>query len=222
MWGLTTSGGVPALASIAAAAPFPGSDHDGGFFTSVSSDGTTANTAIIWAVGRPATSDTNNFVTLYAVNATPSGASLPLLWHGTAGAWPSTNANPNIVPTVANGRVYVASYQQLQIFGLITPRIHKRFTGEFLAALPALPPPSGPQFFGTVKSIEGTHMVLELRTGRSLEVDVSGAIKTGHIALLRPGQSAQVKGSMGKDRVFNANVVIRAKGRSLWGSDKEQ
>jgi hypothetical protein len=34
------------------------------------------------------------------------------------GTWPNTNALANLVPVVANGRVYVAGYQQLAIYGL--------------------------------------------------------------------------------------------------------
>jgi hypothetical protein len=36
-----------------------------------------------------------------------------------AGNWSNKNSNANVVPTVANGYVYVASYQQIQIFGLL-------------------------------------------------------------------------------------------------------
>ena len=40
------------------------------------------------------------------------------LFKGTAGVWPSFFGNSNLVPVVANGKVFVASYMQLQIFGL--------------------------------------------------------------------------------------------------------
>ncbi len=35
-----------------------------------------------------------------------------------AGDWPNTGGNANIVPVVANGRVFVANYRALSIFGL--------------------------------------------------------------------------------------------------------
>jgi hypothetical protein len=35
----------------------------------------------------------------------------------TPGTWPNLRGNANIVPMVANGNVFVASYQTLTIFG---------------------------------------------------------------------------------------------------------
>jgi hypothetical protein len=35
-----------------------------------------------------------------------------------ANTWSDFNANPNIVPVVANGRVYVASKKELAVFGI--------------------------------------------------------------------------------------------------------
>lgn len=87
--------------------------QDGGFFTSVSSNGTQAGTGIIWAVSRPTNSNPAN-VTLYALSA----ANGSTLFSATAGTWPNTGGNANIVPVVANGLVFVASNRQLSIFGL--------------------------------------------------------------------------------------------------------
>jgi len=36
-----------------------------------------------------------------------------------SGTWPNLSGNANLVPVVANGQVFVASYKQLQIFGLL-------------------------------------------------------------------------------------------------------
>ena len=57
--------------------------QDPGFFTSVSSNGTTAGTAIIWAVGRP-TVPTEPTVTHYAFAATPSDETLTQLFSSPA------------------------------------------------------------------------------------------------------------------------------------------
>jgi hypothetical protein len=97
----------PALQLEATSPTLAITPQDPGFFTSVSSNGTQPNTAIIWAIGRP--TGTDNQITLYAFNGTASGSALPLLWSGAAGTWPNLGGNANLVPTVANGRVYVAS-----------------------------------------------------------------------------------------------------------------
>ena len=57
-------------------------------------------------------------VQLYAFGAAPSGGTLPLLYSSQAGSWPNSQVSANIVPVVANGKVYVASNKQLTIFGL--------------------------------------------------------------------------------------------------------
>jgi outer membrane protein assembly factor BamB len=98
-----------------------------GVFTSVSSNGVSASSAVIWALGRPL--DHNpGYLKLYAFDAS-SGATL---FSGTAGTWPY-QGDANLVPVVANGKVYVASNQTLAIFGLGTA-----------AAASALPTPKPP------------------------------------------------------------------------------
>jgi hypothetical protein len=96
-----------------------GGTQDPGFFTSISSDGT--HDAIIWALSRP-NDPLPADLTLYAFKADSGGPTLTTLFQATAGTWPSFNGvlgrNSNLVPVVANGRVYVASYKQLTIFGL--------------------------------------------------------------------------------------------------------
>jgi hypothetical protein len=91
----------PALTLEAASATLPVTPQDPGFFTSVSSNGTQPNTAIIWAIARPTGAD--NHLTLYALNGTASAGALNTLWSGAAGTWPNTGGNANLVPTVANG-----------------------------------------------------------------------------------------------------------------------
>ena len=85
-----------------------------GFFTSVSSNGT-AN-PIIWALSRPTGKLTT--VYLYAFAPDLGGATMKQLFAGTAGKWVTNGANTNLVPVVANGKVFVASYKELVILGL--------------------------------------------------------------------------------------------------------
>lgn len=95
------------------------SGQDPGFFTSISSNGTT--NAIIWALARPI-SGSQPAITLYAFNPDAGGSTMPVLFQATAGSWVNMGNNANLVPVVANGEVFVASYQQLQIFGLLSAR----------------------------------------------------------------------------------------------------
>ena len=94
---------------------------DDGTFPVVSSNGTKAGSAVVWFVQKPATNVDNDPgapVTLMAYAATD--LTKPLL-SIQAGAWThGRKSNANLVPTVANGRVYVASNKQLQIFGLLS------------------------------------------------------------------------------------------------------
>ena len=92
-----------------------GGIQDPGFFTSISSNGT--SNPIIWALSRP-NGNSGNPISLYAFNPDSGGGTMTNLFTSTAGNWPNTNGNANLVPVVADGLVFVASNQQLQIFGL--------------------------------------------------------------------------------------------------------
>ncbi len=91
-----------------------GGGQDGGFFTTISSNGTA--TPVIWAISRPTYG--SGPIYLYAFNPATSGSSMTMLFSGVAGSWAVMSANANLVPVVANGKVFVASNKQLQIFGL--------------------------------------------------------------------------------------------------------
>jgi hypothetical protein len=106
--------GTPSLSVVGISNAIPGGANDPGFFTTVSSSGT-SNT-IVWGVSRPSTTDQS--VYLYAFNP-DSGATTATLFSGQAGTWPNVGGNANLVPVVANGRVFVASHQQVRIFGLL-------------------------------------------------------------------------------------------------------
>jgi hypothetical protein len=82
-----------------------------GFFTSISSNGTVAGSAVIWAVNRPF--DKGIDLSLYAFDA----ATGKQLVSTAAGTWPGPR-DANIVPTVANGKVYVADNKMLFIYGI--------------------------------------------------------------------------------------------------------
>jgi hypothetical protein len=86
-----------------------------GFFTSISSNGK-AN-PIIWALSRPTTNNKGAPIRLFAFDP-ESGTKMTKLFESVAGNWPNTGGNANLVPVVANGLVFVASNQELQVFGL--------------------------------------------------------------------------------------------------------
>ena len=112
VWKLATSPS-PSL-SLAASSPTIPMIQWPGFFTTVSSNGK-AN-PIIWALSHPV-SATDRTIHLYAFDPL-SGTTMTQLFSAAAGVWPRPG-NSNIVPVVANGQVFVASYKQLQIFGPI-------------------------------------------------------------------------------------------------------
>jgi hypothetical protein len=106
----------PALKSVSSTT-ITSSGQIGGVFTSISSNGTAD--PIIWTVSRPVTGSNNMTLYAYNPNQKASGGGMTLLYSAVAGQWPNFKGNSNQVPTIANGNVYVASYQQLNIFGLL-------------------------------------------------------------------------------------------------------
>jgi hypothetical protein len=217
----------PALQSEVSSPALATTPQDPGFFTSVSSNGTQPNTAIIWAIGRP--TGTDDHIILYAFNGTASGSVLPL-WSGPAGTWPNLGGNVNLVPTVANGRVYVASHRQLEICGFTAPQpgalgkpagqreTPQRLVSQASSALLRVKPGSA-VFWGTIKSIHDSRIVLVLRGGEMLQVDLSGALKQGTAVEPIPGRNVVVEGKFNTDGVFEARMMLRAKGRESWGPD---
>jgi hypothetical protein len=112
-WKVQTSP-KPALV-LASTSPNINGGQDPGFFTSVSSNGT--SNPIIWVLSRPVSSSAPR-IYLVALNPDAGGSSMTQLFKGFAGAWQNVGGNSNLVPVVANGQVFVASNKQLQIFGL--------------------------------------------------------------------------------------------------------
>jgi hypothetical protein len=221
---LSPSAQNPAL-SVEAAAAVNEPAQAGGFFTSISSEGKQPGTAIIWAVGRLAKKDPSKRLMLYAFNATASGTSLPLIWSGAAGNWQSPGNSSDVVPTVANGMVYVASYRQLSIFGQKRPQPPAAVASLQLERFQAPAEPeaiSGSSYWGKVLKIDGSRLSLELRTGRVLDVDIAPAVRAGQARTVAEGQPARVGGVMNTNGTFEADFLWRAQDQSLWGEDRAQ
>jgi hypothetical protein len=188
------------------------SGDDPGTFTTVSSNGTQAGTAIVWATGRPTGTGPNPAtVNLYAFAATPSSGTLPLLFSSPAGSWPYyATSNANFVPVVANGRVFVASYQQLTIFGLGGHPFVAR-------AQDAAKPAALNTITGVLEHADGP--VLTLRT--RAQVDDSDALRRGQIGVLVAGNAYTVQGTYVSTGALRAQTVGRAKASpAIWPPDR--
>lgn len=213
-WRLRTTPTV-ALSQESTSPSFP-NGQDPGMFTTISSNSTTAGTAIVWTVTHPDDSNPAD-VELAAVN--PANGSV--LYSADAGTWPSVHGNANIVPTVAGGRVFVASYKQLAIFGLLPPG-----TRSGIAFRPSYPryanvPAGTHQFTGVIGVLTGSAFTLRTRTGRLLQVDASAAIRTDRSVALYPGETVFVRGRLSGPWGLGAASVLREKwSPAMWAPDR--
>ena len=188
----------------------PPTSQDPGSLTTVSSNRREPGTAIVWTVARPSPGDSARKVTLYAFDAS-SGATLAT---AAAGTWPNLGGNANIVPVVANGQVYVASYKQLAIFGLGTSG------AAIVARTAAVVKTPGHQLFGTIRSIDGERFALETRTGQSVTVDASKAMQEHKSVPPVVNSNVLVRGDYDASGVLQANTILHAKRSSSWGPDQ--
>lgn len=204
------------LVSQGASVQLP-SGGDSGFFTSVSSWG--KSDAIIWAVSHP---DSARTVWLYAFRATPAGAHLAQpLFSAAAGTWPY-GGNANIVPTVANGKIYVASYQQLMIFG------HHGHKGKKVEELHLVAPErmrialreGRHEIYGTIREAKESHLTVRTRDGKQVEVDASAAVQSGRSIPLVAEHNVEVVGTYDANGTLHAESIQRAKSSSSWPSDR--
>ncbi len=215
VWRVQTS---PSIAlSAAGTSPQVPDGQDPGFFTAVSSAGNHPG-AIIWAVARP----TNSYgaIKLFAFTATPRGGStLETLYQATAGYWASSGANANIVPVIANGKVYVASYQQLDIFGLGGTAPGAATTRPIAATRMNGHAPH--EVTGTLVARRDSMLALRTRTGRVVRVDGSEAVRRERSVDLVVGESLTVRGTYDAAGVLHATAILRAKpSSSTWPPDR--
>jgi hypothetical protein len=185
----------------------------GGFNTSVSSDG--SKHGVIWAVGRPR-NRTNNAVRLFAFDAN-TGTQLT---EQTAGNWVHVGGDANIVPVVASGKVLVASYKQLQIFGLTTAATAAASSAAENAPLLAAAPDdetTGHVTYGTVDRTQDNQITLRTRNGEVVTIEISP--QTRSYAPATPGAALQVR-ALETAGVLTATVVLPASADpASWGGD---
>lgn len=203
------------------------SGQDPGFFTVVSSNGTQNGSAIIWAVGRP-TNLNPALVTLYAFNAIATNAHYTLLYSSPAGSWPTPGDNANIVPVVANGKVYVASYKALTIFGAggasaaaTAPKMASQAAAQ---PSPLVAPTSTHLVSGILTAIDRSTLTLQTRSGKSVKIDDAQAVQNQRVgAPLSAGIPLTVQGStIEGNGALLAISIVRAKGTAgeLWPPDR--
>lgn len=191
-----------------------------GFFTTVSSNGTKRDTAVIWAVERPSDIHTL-YVSLKAFD--PQNGS-KLIYSAVAGSWPfAPTANANIVPVVANGKVLVASYKTLIAFGLTSSSADARPIALHFAPPPPLTPlPAGVahELHGVVKSINGSTLTLRLRDGRLVAVDMAAARASFAVAPVSAGQASDVRGNYQGNRFVATSILHQKAYPALWADDR--
>jgi len=194
------------LEAVSAALP---SGQDPGVITSVSSKGTTANTAIVWAVSRPLAN--HGSVTLFAIN--PADGST--LFSAPIGHWLKSDQNANLVPVVANGRVYVGVDKYLFAFGLGGGPVRA------VASSDEEPRVESNEVHGTVVAIDGSSIILKTRSGRQVSVDRSYADKSDRSAPVFVGHAVGVDGYYDKAHTLHAKIIFRAKDSpAMWPTDK--
>ena len=224
-WKLQTSP-TPQLVQEAStgSAVVNGLPDNGGVIPVVSSNGTAAGTAIVWFVQRPAASSDVNPgtpLTLYAYSATNLSQPLVSILGGT---WThADNSNANIVPTIAKGRVYVASNMQLRIYGLgirpaeAIPDPISPSQPEAISCPASIAPATAVsgstqihQLYGTVCQANGAELKLALRTGRAVSIDTGTKFNARRPVLLTPGRPLHVVLTIDKTGVAHAQKITPA------------
>ena len=224
-WKLQTSPSVQVIQETSTGSgPVSGLPDNGGTMPVISSNGTTAGTGIAWFVQRPAFSSDQNPGTPLTLRAYSASNLQQQLFSILGGTWThAVNSNANVVPTVAKGKVYVASNLQLRIYGLIG---HE---GPDKVIVPASLTPSAPasitcpakispfaavsgaapvhELYGTVCQASGTEMRLALRNGRAISIDVSHAFDRHRQVLLTPGRPLHVSVTIDKNGVARAQKI---------------
>lgn len=216
---ITSSSAAPTLLQESSTAITTGQDP--GFFTTVSSNGTQAGSAVVWAVGRP--TSTPGTMPLYAIDPNTGN----VIYKASAGNWIYGNANADTVPTVADGHVYVATYQQLAIFGLggaASAKGPDRFAA--LARTETAPPgfelaADEHAVWGTIVEMTQDELVLKNRGGGLVRVDLTLARQAGNVAEAADGEAAVVIGRFAAGGVLVAKNVEHAKPEmGLWPADQ--
>lgn len=202
-WKLQTSPSLQLVKdSSTGSGPVNGLPDNGGTIPVISSNGTDAGTGIAWFIQRPATSSDNDPGTPITLRAYNAANLSQQLFSAQAGTWRhAVNSNANLVPTVANGKVYVASNKQLQIFGLLGGKAAKSVPISSqpdnvscpadVPASEAIGAPGLHNFRGTICSVGAAEIQIAIAGQKSVRVDVSQMAKS--YLLLTPGRPVKIR-----------------------------
>ena len=161
-------------------------------------------------------------LTLSAFAALAVNGSYPLLYSSPAGSWGGGNAN--VVPSVANGKVYVASYKALTIFGGATAMAPQMASQATLQPNPMVAPASPHLVSGILRAIDQSTLTLQTRTGKSVKIDDAQAVQNQRVGVpLSIGIALTVQGSMIEGTgALLATSIVRAKGTTgeMWPPDR--
>jgi len=205
--------------SLTATSPGLPDGQDPGFFTTVSS-ARKGRDAIIWALARPAYVPGPMSLFALTSEAHHGSSQLQTLYQGTAGYWEASNGNANLVPVVANGKVYVASYEQLDIFGLGGSAANASAArGGAMAFHGSSDAPN--DVTGTLLTISGSYLTLRTRTGKLVRVDDSAAVRHERTGDLVRGEPFTARGKYDAADVLHAVTIVRAKpAEASWPPDR--
>ncbi|MBV8800293.1 MAG: hypothetical protein JO208_10880 [Alphaproteobacteria bacterium] len=187
--------------------------QDPGVFTVVSSDNHKGT--VIWATGKPVDFDPGTFQ-LYAFDAVTGH----VLFKGDAGTWPFPENNATVMPVTANGRVFVASYKQLAIFGLGkggAAALQKVAAPDMRVKLA----PGEHEIYGTVRAIEGNKLTVQKRDGSVVVVDAWRAEAQHAKAQPQTGKALVARGTYASVGVLDASAALHAKNNpAMWYPDR--
>ena len=215
VWKVAASGAKPKLELKRQPGNVDGAQFPG-FFTSVSSNGSLKGTAVIWAVGRPVDSDPAH-ISLYAFDPDHDGT----LFSGVAGSWPNTGGDSNIVPVVANGKVFVASDQTISIFGIGGAKRKVALPAPVRVDMRIALAPGEHEIFGTVQHIDGTTIDIRTRTGATARIDAASAKSKFDLARPWVGHALMARGTFASDGTMNAGLIVHAKDSpKMWLADR--
>ena len=211
VWRLQTSP-TTMLVKQSSTEPVPTAQR--GFFTTISSNSHSPGTAIIWAVSRP-TSAASPEIALYAFSADDAKT----IYTGKAGTWPNVSGNPNIVPVVANGKVFVASFKELAIFGMGG---HERVAPQQSVVERIAPSRSDHerQVTGIVVRLIGSRITVRTKSGKLVRVDAAEAQKQRQSVVVHTGKPIKVLGNT-EGTAIKAHSILRAhESQALWDPDR--